>query len=76
MPMPNRTPSGGAEGSGDQAFDQKQRADLRTCRAQGAQDSDLRAALRHSDREGVIDDKHPYEEREDAGDVRGQRIDA
>ena len=45
----------------------------RICRARRAerpQDADLRSPLRHGDRERVVDDEHPDEQREHARDAR------
>ena len=41
-----------------------------------AQDADLRPPLRDRDRERVVDDEHPDEQREQAGDLQRQRVDA
>ena len=60
----------------DAALRQKQRADLPARRAQRPQDADLGPPLRHRDRERVVDDEHPDEEREQAGDLERQRVDA
>jgi len=61
--------------AGDGALGEEQGADLGPSRSEGAQNSDLRAALRHRDGEGIIDDEHPDEQGEEAGDAGNQGID-
>ena len=61
--------------AGDGALGEEQGADLGARGAQGAQDSDLRAALGHGDGEGIVDDEHPDEQGEEAGDAGDRGID-
>ena len=65
-----------ADEPGDGALAQEQRADLAARGAERAQNSDLAAPLRDRDGEGVIDDEHPDEEREHAGNGHRQGVDA
>ena len=63
-------PAERSDQAGDRALAEKQPADLSARRAERAQDADLRSPLRHGDRERVVDDEHPDEEREEARDAR------
>src|SRR5258707_1151910 len=56
------------------ALAQKYGPDLPACGSQCAQNPDLVSPLRHRDLKRVVDDEHPDEQRERAGDVRRQRI--
>ena len=49
--------------AGHRAFPEEQPADLAARRAERAQDADLGSPLRHRDRERVVDDEHPDEQR-------------
>ena len=55
---------------------EEQHPNLPPRRAERPQDADFGAALRHRDRERVVDDEHPDEQREQAGDAHHHRIGA
>ena len=67
---------GGSDQAGDRALAEKERADLPAGGAERAQDPDLRAALRDRDGERIVDDEHSDEQREHAGDVHREGVDA
>ena len=73
---PTAAPTDRSDQAGDGALAEEQRADLRARGAQRAQNADLRAALGDGDGEGIVDDEHPDEEREQAGDAGDRGIDA
>ena len=58
------------------ALGKEEPPNLAARRAERTEDADLRPPLRHRDRERVVDDEHPDEEREGARDVHHQRVPA
>ncbi len=75
-PDPQQQPQPRSDEARNHAFTQKDRPDLAACRAECAQDPNLRPPLRHRDLECVVDDEHSNEQRERAGDVGRERVDA
>ena len=69
-PTPSSDPTSPRTG----ALSEEQPRICAACRAERAQDADLRSPLRHRDRERVVDDEHPDEEREHARDVHHHRV--
>jgi hypothetical protein len=60
--------------TGHRALAEEQPANLRPRRAQCPQDADLGSAFRHGDGKRVVDDEHPDEEGEQAGDIHHHRV--
>ena len=63
-----------AEQPGDRALSEKQPSNLSPRGAERTQNPDLRPPLRDGDRERVVDDEHPDEQREEARDVHHHRV--
>ena len=60
--------------AGHRALAEKEPADLPARGAERAQDADLRPPFGHRNREGVVDDEHPDEQREHARDAHHDRV--
>ena len=71
---PNSEAADRTDETGDRALGQEQHANLPPRGAERAQDADLGSALGHGNRERVVDDEHPDEQREQAGDVHHHRV--
>ncbi len=72
--QPERDAGDGSNQAGHGALAEEEPADLAARRAERAQDANLGPALRHGDRERVVDDEHADEEREQARDVHHDRV--